>query len=400
MNLVVSLENRFERTPEGAVWTQSVFTRAFWDRYLEIFDSVRVVARLLERDSPTPGSIRSDGDKVSFADFPYYRGPAQYLKGRSSIRSAIQKSIGPNDAVLLRLGSPIGGMVESVIRQSKRPFAAEVVGDPYDTFAPGATSHPGRPFFRWWFSRQLRNQCARATAAAYVTESALQKRYPTSRLAFTTNYSSIELPSEMISTNPRVVLSGQHRFELIMVGTLEQLYKAPDVLISAVDRCVRSKLDVMLSIIGGGIYEAELRTLATDLGIEKHVRFLGHLPAGTSVIEQLDRADMFVLPSRQEGLPRAMIEAMARGLPCIGSTVGGIPELLPPEDMVPPGDAVALAQKIREVLGDPARMERMSVRNLAKAAEYRDDILRERRNEFYRALRTSTQEWIDSRSAS
>ena len=65
---------------------------------------------------------------------------------------------------------------------------------------------------------------------------------------------------------------------------------------------------------------------------------------GHGVTEQLDAADVFVLPSRQEGLPRAMIEAMARSLPCVGSDVGGISELIP-DWVVPPNDPQALALK-------------------------------------------------------
>ncbi len=85
---------------------------------------------------------------------------------------------------------------------------------------------------------------------------------------------------------------------------------------------------------------------------------------------------------------------MARALPCIGSTVGGIPELLPPEDMIPPGDVAALAGKIRDVTTDPKRMARMSARNLEKAKEYRDEALREQRNEFYRYVREMTEAWL------
>ena len=55
-----------------------------------------------------------------------------------------------------------------------------------------------------------------------------------------------------------------------------------------------------------------------------------------------------------------MVEAMARGLPCIGSAVGGIPELLPADDLVTPGDAPGLARKLQEVLSDPARLARMT----------------------------------------
>jgi glycosyltransferase involved in cell wall biosynthesis len=55
-----------------------------------------------------------------------------------------------------------------------------------------------------------------------------------------------------------------------------------------------------------------------------------------------------------------MVEAMGRSLPCIGTIVGGIPELLPPEDMAPPGKTDSLARKIQEVLNSPARMAKMS----------------------------------------
>ena len=122
--------------------------------------------------------------------------------------------------------------------------------------------------------------------------------------------------------------------------------------------------------------------------------FLGQLPAGAAIRAQLDQADLFVLPSYQEGLPRAMIEAMARALPCIGSNVGGIPELLSAENMVLPGDVTALANKIREVVTDPQRMEQMSIRNLEKAKEYREDILHARRVAFYHQVREKTEAWL------
>ena len=130
------------------------------------------------------------------------------------------------------------------------------------------------------------------------------------------------------------------------------------------------------------------------LGVATRVQFPGHVASGDAVRAELDRADLFVLPSRQEGLPRAMIEAMARGLPCIGSTVGGIPELLATEDMVPPNDASAVARKIREVVGDPPRMVRMSARNLAKAREYSLDVLTHRRERFYEHVRAQTEAWL------
>jgi glycosyltransferase involved in cell wall biosynthesis len=142
----------------------------------------------------------------------------------------------------------------------------------------------------------------------------------------------------------------------------------------------------------------ELEAQVASLGLGERVHFCGHLLSSALVRYELDRADLFILPSRQEGLPRAMIEAMARSLPCIGSTVGGIPELLPSEDLVPPGDVVALASKIREVVTDSERMARMSARNLETAKEYRDEVLRERRNQFYRYVREMTEAWLKQKN--
>ena len=173
---------------------------------------------------------------------------------------------------------------------------------------------------------------------------------------------------------------------------MAELYKAHDVLIDAVGECLSAGRDVRLVLVGDGRRRRELETRARPLG--ERIRFLGQLPSGDAVRAELDRADLFVLPSRQEGLPRAMTEAMARALPCIGSTVGGIPELLPPQDMVRPGDAPGLARKIADVLGDSQRMAAMSARNLAKASEYRDDRLRARRSEFYRRVRAATEAWL------
>jgi glycosyltransferase involved in cell wall biosynthesis len=149
-----------------------------------------------------------------------------------------------------------------------------------------------------------------------------------------------------------------------------------------------------LILVGDGQHRQALSERAAQLGIAAHVHFRGQLASGEPIRDELDRADLFLLPSRQEGLPRAMVEAMARALPCIGSTVGGIPELLPPDEMVPPGDADALARKISEIVTDPERMHRMSSRNLARAGAFQEDVLRERRLEFYRYVRERTEDWL------
>jgi glycosyltransferase involved in cell wall biosynthesis len=218
----------------------------------------------------------------------------------------------------------------------------------------------------------------------------LQRDYPPATDKFTTHYSSIELHRHQLATGPRTESPRQGPYKIISIGSFATLYKAQDVLLKAVAEVVAGGIDVHLTLLGDGRYRPEMEQLARDLRIADRIRFLGELPMGNAVLATLDQADLFVLASRQEGLPRATIEAMARGLPCIGSTVGGTPELLPVDEMVPPDDVSALSEKIAVVLRDPGRMIRMSSRNLQVAGRYTEDILTARRNEFYMNLREGT----------
>ena len=196
------------------------------------------------------------------------------------------------------------------------------------TTGRGDASHAR--LWRWYDPRRLRSKAARAAVVAYVSKLKLQERYPAADGVFTTYFCLGEMPGEAYVSEPRPFRPEQSSFTLVYVGTLNQLYKAPDVLIDAVAACVHEGLDLKLVLVGGGQYLPELEARAKGQGIGERTRFCGMLPSGAAVREQMDQADVLVLPSRQETLGQVIVEAMARGLPCVGSTTGGIPEMLPP----------------------------------------------------------------------
>ena len=396
MDVVVTTEYHFDRTPDGAIWTRAQFTYPHWERYLSVYEGVRAIARVRDVPSAEPDWQRADGKGVSFAAVPDYLGPWQYLRHAHRVRRAAQAGIGPRDAVIMYNGQ-IGRSIEPRLRTTGHPFGLYIISEPKDMFSPGAVKHPLRPLFRWYFPRRLQRQSADAAVVAYVSKLKLERRYPPAEGVFTTYFCLGEMPDEAYVTAPRPPRPEKRAFTLIYVGTLNQLYKAPDVLIDAVAACVREGLDLKLVLVGGGQYLPELRLRAAERGIAGRTHFCGSLPAGDAVREQMDRADVLVLPSRQETLGQVIVEAMARGLPCIGSTTGGIPEMLPVEDLVPPNDVRALALKIREVVTDPQRMARASARNLEKAQEYRETEVNQRRVAFYRRVRETTQAWLESR---
>jgi glycosyltransferase involved in cell wall biosynthesis len=101
-----------------------------------------------------------------------------------------------------------------------------------------------------------------------------------------------------------------------------------------------------------------------SLGLHDHVKFLG---ARNDVANLLIAADAFVMSSRTEGLPMALLEAMASGVPCVATEVGGIPELLGDQRglLVPPGDPERLAEAMTSI----TRSENLRAQLSSKALE-------------------------------
>ncbi|MFO0916752.1 MAG: glycosyltransferase family 4 protein [Planctomycetaceae bacterium] len=385
MNVCVVTEHRFYRTPDQTVWTDGPFARPFWDRYLDVFDEVRAIARVLPVQQCEPKWVRASGDRVEFASIPYYVGLYEFARKRSAVKQAVRDAVQPDDAVILRVPSTLANLLYPHLLRTGHPYAVEAVGDPYDVFAPGAIRHPLRPYLRWRLTRDMKAICRDSQVATYVTAAALQRRYPPGPDTESFYFSDVQLDG-LIAPSPRTYIA-KPGWTMITVGSLGHLYKAQDVQIAAIAACRQSGLNVRLQIAGEGKHRGELEQLAAELGVAEHVEFLGQLPAGPAIGAALEQADVFLLPSRQEGLPRALIEAMAKALPCIGSHVGGIPELLPEEDRVAASDVAALTAKIREFVTNPQRLERCSRRNLERTREFTEDVLRERRLSFYQSVR-------------
>jgi glycosyltransferase involved in cell wall biosynthesis len=148
---------------------------------------------------------------------------------------------------------------------------------------------------------------------------------------------------------------------VLYVGRLEPI-KGADLLLHAWASFVGRNVGraPMLALAGDGSEREMLTGLSRSLGIERSVRFLGVVGAGSMETQQvadwLNAADLFVLPSRSEGVSNALLEALACGLPALATAVGGSPEVI--EDgvngvLVPPEDAGLLADGLLHLARDP-----------------------------------------------
>ncbi len=140
-------------------------------------------------------------------------------------------------------------------------------------------------------------------------------------------------------------------FVLLTAAVLEAR-KGHDVLLHAVEQLWRDRVPLRWVICGEGALRERLQTQARAAGLAERVVFTGF---SSEVPRLLAAADVFVLPSRHEGLGMAAIEAMAAGLPVVASRVGGLPEVVVDGEtglLVPVGDAGALAAAIRRCAHD------------------------------------------------
>lgn len=396
----MALEGRFVRDASGVYSHHLTYDRV-WRRYAEVFDQVCVFARVHQGSKAPTGWGRADVDRVRFIDVRNWAGVRGFAAALRSAAAQAKHAALECDAAVLRVPGLTAAVLWQAMLRARKPYGLEVVG------SPRAVLYTAYPFpvrllayliDRWLLAGQLRY----AQGVLWVTAGVLQAHARCRIAELTASVSDVELPSgafvDVTTISDRAqewsaVRAQSHRpWRLCFVGSLMQPYKGLETLLNAVRICLDKGLSLELCVVGEGRLRSQYEAMARRLGLDSKVTFVGLVPAGGPVMALLDRADLFVLPSRTEGLPRSLLEAMARGLPCIATPVGGVPELLPPEVLFPPGQAGLLAERILALLADPQRMAKAAEANLAEARQYSANVLGPRRQQFYTALRARFEE--------
>ena len=239
--------------------------------------------------------------------------------------------------------------------------------------------------FRPGFGRRVQTRlddatarlCFAIVAVSEATRTALLRQgYPAARL--TTVHNGIE-PFER--SEPVRLADGP---TIVQVARLADV-KGQRTLIAALRRVDATAVFVGRDLETGGAYEQRLRDEARQQGVAERVVFAGFRHDVPGV---LAGSDVFCLPSQMEGLPLVVLEAMSQARPVVATAVGGTPELVVHGEtglLFPPGDADALADALRELLGDPARARRMGEAGRARVlADFSAEVSVDRVLRLYR----------------
>lgn len=172
-------------------------------------------------------------------------------------------------------------------------------------------------------------------------------------------------------------------FKILHIGRFMDV-KNHALLLNTFSKIVKRHKDIKLQLIGGGELFDPMKQLAGQLGILEKVEFLG---LQSDVYPYLHDADVFVLPSKYEGVPMSLIEAMGTGLPIVASAVGGVPDMLTDgenalliqpnaEELEEAMEKLYLDKNLRERLGYKARVRSIFFLSTEMARKYADIYMR------------------------
>jgi colanic acid/amylovoran biosynthesis glycosyltransferase len=151
-------------------------------------------------------------------------------------------------------------------------------------------------------------------------------------------------------------------FRLVCTGRMVAA-KGHRILLAALAPLISDGVELTCTLIGDGPERRSLEALSARLGISGQVRFLG-AQAHHATLAEVARADVFVLASFAEGLPVALMEAMALGVPCISTTIAAIPELIDDGEnglLVSPANVQALSEALEKLANDPGFRQRLGL---------------------------------------
>lgn len=301
-----------------------------------------------------------------------------------AIPMRLRRSVRECGAVVSRMPSRLGALAAYFGRLQGIPVMVEVVGCAWDAywnhgFAGRLVAPIAFVMTRW--------SVRRAEYVQYVTQEFLQRRYPTSGKSVACSDVVLSEPSPAIlETRVRKIRARTSSNPLVLctVGAVNVSYKGHEYVLRAMRILKESGIATRYRIIGGGD-RARLEGLVSELGLVDDVKFLGSM-SRTDVLNQLTEVDVYIQPSRLEGLPRALVEAMSVGLPALGSRVGGIPELLERPNLFEPGDAEGIARRLAEL--NAPELEQMACENSARIEGfYHPRVLDQRRKAFLTEFR-------------
>ncbi|PIC95680.1 glycosyl transferase [Sporosarcina sp. P26b] len=353
-------------------------------RYFGIADRIATVIRL-KKISENESKERLS--QITITPFKVYELPnISSVKGvlfnKSKARKVIKNAVLESDYIVARLPSMSGFIAIDYAKKNNKPYLTEVVACPWDSF----WNHSIRgkfmaPFMYFATKKRVKN----SKFTVYVTNEFLQRRYPTKgRNINCSNVALKDFDDTVLEKRIREIekKKTEDNFIIGTTAAVDVRYKGQQYIIKAIAKLKEEGyINFQYQIVGAGD-QTYLKSIAKKYNVVEQIKFMGPM-THSRVFDWLKTIDLYSQPSRQEGLPRALIEAMSCGLPAFGANTAGIPELL--EDKYIFSNTSSNTKEIVNILTSYTKqdMQIQAENNYNEAKRYTSSILEDRRKKFF-----------------
>lgn len=386
--LFIQHGSRIRESENGDFYVDGNFNNNIWKRYKSYCDDLSVILRKI------PGKYKDEELKLKYNKIDtslinlitvddVYSPKSNYinLKIRKKIKSVIEREVKNTDKIILRsAGDYYTDLAYKYAKKYKKVFLVEAIGFPFPSFWYHSLfgkiiAHP--------IDRKFKKTVKEAEYVLYVTEDALQRKYPN----FNNNIgcSDVEVTksdniNEIIENKIKMIETTQ-KITLGTAAFLNVKWKGQIDVLKALRKLKKAGINKFeYQLIGAGDAK-KIKKYIKKFNLEENVKIIGALPH-ERVYEWLEKIDIYIQPSYQEGLCRAIVEAMSKGCAIVATDVGGNYEMVERKYLYSKGKVNQLVNILKKITID--EIEKCAIKNYEISQRYNSDILNEKRNKFYK----------------
>lgn len=367
MNYVLFVHDHRFKEINNKIYSPGGLSNEILTRYTNYYGNIKVVARIEKYNKKDDKFSEITNKNIEIINY------------NSLNKKELQKIILNAQIVILRVPSFLGNKIRKLIPKDKK-YIIEVVACAWDALWNHSIIGKVIAPIMYYKEKKIVKD---AQNVIYVSNEFLQRRYPNKN--YNVGCSDVNVTTIDKDSFNKKRQKKNNKKEKIVLGTCAALnvkYKGQQYVLKAISNLKKQGINnIKYELVGGGNH-SRLIKLIKKYKIEDKVEIIGSLPHD-KIFDWLDKIDIYIQPSNQEGLCRALIEAMSRGTPCIASNAGGNVELIDEEYIFRRKNVKELQKLILNMTSNNEILNQQATSNLKKAEKYNNKKLEKIRDEFY-----------------
>ena len=352
------------------------------ERYSVFSHDISLLIRVKKIEEKKSLSLINDSIKI--IEVPDFKKISVFLKNLRKAKKIIRESVLQSDFVILKMHSSNAFIAYRYAKKYNKPFLSEFVSCAWDSY--WNYSFLGK-LLAPIMELQTKIVAKNSPFNYYVTKAFLQTHYPSKGLSLGCSDVVLGSLDDSILDERLKKIKCMNPSKPIILGTAASLdvkYKGQQYVIKALSLLRKQGYNVEYHLAGShDPNNCFLFEVAKKNGVHNYVKYVGVFD-NKGILDFYDSIDIYIQPSKQEGLPRSVVEAMSRGCPVLGSKLAGIPELVDDRYMFKKGNVYDISNKIKNLLQSDLKV--VSKTNFEHAKDFQYEVLNKKRLDFYKIV--------------